>query len=444
MRTAIRKRKAERVDTAPALRDRVERQLSAAANAKPSSHNDPLYSVTETFQQEFQRIGRERAESEEEQERERLEAEKRPEQPELSQGKAEKGAERPEQKARKPGTPPKAEERTNAAQERTDAAPMRKFSKMAFQRGELSAALLEGTGKLALVSCLKRAVGKTERSATLFGLGAQTQNVPSRDPNKMMFHRNFANGAVGLVVDALRDARQTVESLTDMAAGTGEFRERDGGATLQAMYPFLDDSRERELLAERRERLKGDCTTEERAILENAAVRAEALIAKKARMKEDFIQKLREVSDRAAQALAELEAPETLEEIAEALTEADGQSPPPDAEPPEAEISGDFSIDDNAEISDGFWMDGDAEETATVEISEGFSMDDNAEETATVEISDSFSMDGDAEISGDFSIDDNAEISEENGAETSESAGISEDFSMNGGEWTPDFSDAPE
>ena len=349
MRTGIRKRKTERVDTASALRDRVERQLSAAANAQPSSHNDPLYSVAETFQQSFQRIGRERAENDAD--RERSDAEKRA----PLQTEDRKDAEQTEGResvARKPGTPRQEEERS-------DAAPMRKFSTMAFQRGELSAAIMQGTGKLMLMSCLKRAAGDSERSDTLFGLGAQTRNVPSRDPDKMMFHRNFATSAVGLVVDTLRDARRTVDSLTEMAAGTGEFRERDGGATLRAMYPFLDDSRERELLAERRERLKGDCSPEERAILENAAVRAEALIAKKARMKEEFIQKLREVSDRAAEALAELEAPETLEEAAQALSDADAPNPPPDDGTPEASDA--ESVGETA-TSGAFDMEG-AEET---------------------------------------------------------------------------------
>jgi hypothetical protein len=112
------------------------------------------------------------------------------------------------------------------------------------------------------------------------------------------------------------------------------------------MYPFLDDSRERALLEERRERLKGDCTPEERAILENSAVRAKALIAKKASMKEEFIQKLREISDRATAALAELEAPETLEEIAEALSETDA---PPDEGTPPAPDTADVESEETAQ-----------------------------------------------------------------------------------------------
>ena len=360
MRTGIRRRKAERVNTAPALRDRVQRQLAAAANAEPSAHVDPLYSVAETFKQSFRRIGSERAQTEEEKSEEQAEAEKRSGNQELSpEQERQEGQQQEEKRAskpQKPGTPPQREERINAN-------PMQKFSKMAFERGELSAAVMQGTGKLALISCLKRASGKGERSATLFGLGAQTRNVPERDPDKVMFHRDFATSAVGLVVDVLRDARRTVDSLADMATGAEGFRAQDGGVTLRTMYPFLDDSRERALLAERQERLKGDCTPEERAILENAAVRAQALITKKASMKEEFIQKLREVSDRATEALAELEAPETLEEIAEALLE--GETPPPNEETPPAP---DTEGDESASVVFG---EPDAQTEDTVSFAEG-------------------------------------------------------------------------
>ena len=321
MRIAIRKRK--RPDSAHALRESVERQLSFAVDAGMPRRGDPLYYVAESFQREFRDIGVKRSEG-------KPEREDAPDETEASEKRREAEAQEQEdmkesQKREKPDE-----------EKRIGGAPMKEFSQMAFERGELSAAVLQGTGKMALISCLKRSAGQPEQSATLFGLGAQTRNVPARDPDQMMFHRNFAQSAVGLVVDTLRDARQTVDSLREMAMGTEGFRVQDGGATLRTMYPFLDDSRERALLDERRERLKGDCTPEERAILENAAVRAEALIAKKARMKEEFIQRLREISDRATQALEELERPETVEEAAQALSETEAPNPPPDEAAPSA------------------------------------------------------------------------------------------------------------
>lgn len=327
MRTGIRKRK--RAEAARELRDNVERQLSLAANMGRSKHEDPLYHVTETFHQSFRRIGQSRSsEQEEPTETDEASEEKREEQPKREGQQEKSGEEKGKGKGR--------EERPPETEQRIGAAPVREFSKMAFARGELSAAVLQGTSKMALISCLKRSAGQPQQGKTLFGLGAQTSNVPARDPDQMMFHRNFAKSAVGLVVDTLRDARQTVDSLMEMATGGGNLRAEDGGVTLQTMYPFLDDSRERALLEERRTLLKGECTTEERAILENAAVRAEALIAKKARMKEEFIQKLREVSERATEALEELERPETLEEAAQALSETEAPNPPPDKREPSA------------------------------------------------------------------------------------------------------------
>lgn len=316
----IKVRKRERPNGADALREHLERQLSLSVEPGMPRSEDPLYAVTESFQREFRNIGLARSE--------RFLGEKdRQEQSE------------DEEKARQTEDVGKTSQETQKREgapdtgHRIKGAPVEEFSKMAFTRGELSAAVLQGTGKMALISCLKRSAGQPQQGTTLFGLGAQTSNVPSRDPDQMMFHRNFAKSAVGLVVDTLRDARQTVDSLTEMAMGTDNFRAEDGGVTLRTMYPFLDDSREKLLLEERRERLRGDCTPEERAILENAAVHAEALIAKKARMKEEFIQKLREISDRATQALAELERPETLEEAAQALSELDIPVPPDDAPP---------------------------------------------------------------------------------------------------------------
>lgn len=336
MRIVVRKRK--RPDSAPALRESVERQLSLAADMGRSPHDDPLYRVDETFRESFQGAGRKRYEAataEGTRDDEREEQEKPPKAEEALQEKGQKAEETQDKTSKQDENADKKKEGVPDGRQKINGAPLENFSKMAFKRGELSAAVLEGTGKVALISCLKRSAGQPEQGKTLFGLGAQTSNVPARDPDKMMFHRNFATSAVGLVVDALRDARRTVDSLTDMASGTGEFRERDGGATLHSMYPFLDDSRERALLGERQKRLQeGNCTPEERAILENAAIRAKALITKKAQMKEEFIQKLREISNRAEEAIAELERPETLEEAAEALEEADGTIPPPDKDAP--------------------------------------------------------------------------------------------------------------
>ena len=71
--------------------------------------------------------------------------------------------------------------------------------------------------------------------------------------------------------------------------------------------------------AEYREKLAACTDPAEKPILQNALVQALSLRAKKAQMKNEFISKLRFISDRATETLAELEAPGALEEIQAAV-----------------------------------------------------------------------------------------------------------------------------
>ena len=90
-------------------------------------------------------------------------------------------------------------------------------------------------------------------------------------------------------------------------------------AAMYRLYPFLDDSRDAALEAEYREELAG-CTDERmKPILQNALVKTLSLRAKKAQMKNEFINKLRLISDRATETLAELEASGTEDEIIAAV-----------------------------------------------------------------------------------------------------------------------------
>lgn len=211
---------------------------------------------------------------------------------------------------------------------------VRRFSETAFQRGTLSGAVLGGTGKMMLFSCLKKTVGQSQpdkwQQRKLFQEGSPTRNVPGGGPGKVKFNRGFTDSAVGLVVDTLRDARRTVEDMQNLALGKSEMG-REGAGTLRTMYPFLDDSRERELLAQYRQQLNAPEGTspQERGALQNAIVRMEALIAKKAQMKQEFINKLRFLSDRASEALADFTQPGFTGELDLALRLAFGAGEPP-------------------------------------------------------------------------------------------------------------------
>lgn len=291
---------------APASEQTVRRQLSWAAGAESFQNRDPLYHVTESFQQTFDAIGRRYGEN-----------------------LAFKGD--PEAEL----TPEEAPDPMSARpffedSGRDGRALLSRFSETAFQRGTLSGAVLRGTGQMMLFSCLKKTIGQSQpdkwQQRKLFRTASPERNVPGHSPDRILFNRGFTDSAVGLVVDTLRDARRVVDEMTDLVRGKSEMGE---SGTLLRMYPFLDDSRERELLNRYRSQLAGLRPGDPAAsVLHNAIVRAEALIAKKAQMKLEFINKLRFLSDRATEALAELEAPGAAEALYGALREAEGEETP--------------------------------------------------------------------------------------------------------------------
>lgn len=297
----------------PDFRSTVERQLSwAAVEGERFQHRDPLDQVTERFQQTFDQMGRRRAQQLE------------PEGPSRQEG----------QEGRAPS---RLKDREAKYHPELPQAPIRTFATMAFQRGRLASAVLQGTGRMMLATCLQHAVGQhnlIQSRQTLFGAGSQVRVVPGSSPDQMVFHRGFARSAVGLVVDVLSDTRSVVDTLAEMAAGTGALEENEGARTLRRVYPFLDDSRERALLEQYRAQLAGTTGPQERQVLQNAIVHAGALIARKAQMKEAFVTRLRLLSDKAQEALEELQQEDTLDFLAAAAAQAVLAAPPGGDEPP--------------------------------------------------------------------------------------------------------------
>ena len=369
----------------PLTRRTVRGQLSRTAGGGTSDTRDPVSAVTENFHQTFDSIGRRRARA--------LTEEQYGGTGEAADGRRSAGR-RPEAGGGQTsmrtedlyapgsagggtmGSPGRGTVDSlnaepmdgGAGQERQPGTvmpesgiPLEKFSETAFRRGTLSASVLGGTGKMMLVSCLKRTAGQTgpnlKAEESLFDTGSQTRNVPGHSPDKMVFNRGFTDSAVGLVVDTLRDARRTVESLREMALGTGELRRDVEGSTLFRMYPFLDDRRERELLAEYETRLGENPEAGERAILQNGLVHVRAMLDRKASMREEFINKLRHISDCAEQALEEFQAPGFAEEVWQAAAELEPEDLPPEGggEPPEdgGPLDGGEPLEDGGPLDGG-------------------------------------------------------------------------------------------
>lgn len=316
----IRVRRPEAAPPKPAdLEQGLRRQMAWAAGTEQFQHRDPLYHVTENFQQTFDAMGRRHA-------AQMAEGQERTTQP----GEAPQTGDLPDETSAR-----SFYERSRPA----DQDMIRRFSETAFQRGTLSGAVLRGTGQMMLFSCLKKTIGQSQptrwQQQKLFEKASPMRNVPGHNPDRVVFNRGFTDSAVGLVVDTLRDARRTVEDMQGLAQGKMDRTEAGfrGGETLRTMYPFLDDSRERELLEQYRSRLDETADPKEKAALQNAAARMEALVGKKAQMKLEFINKLRFLSDRATEALEVFSQPGFSAALDQALRKATGaEEPPPDDE----------------------------------------------------------------------------------------------------------------
>ena len=321
-RMQLKRRKSADPQPQRGLEQGLRRQMAWAAGTEYFQHRDPLYHVTESFQQTFDAMGRRHA------------AQLSPQ--EQAPGQASPG----EQAQGREETPDPTSARSFYERDRPENQDMlRRFSETAFQRGTLSGAVLQGTGQMMLFSCLKKTVGQSQpdkwQQRKLFEKASPLRSVPGHNPDKVVFNRGFTHSAVGLVVDTLRDARRTVEDMQSLVLGKMDRTEAGfhGADTLRAMYPFLDDSRERELLEQYRQQLEGADDLREKAALQSAIGRMEALVGKKAQMKQEFINKLRFLSDRANEALEVFEAPGFAETLDQALREATGaEEPPPDEE----------------------------------------------------------------------------------------------------------------
>ncbi len=325
------------------------RQSAWAAGSEFFQYRDPVYHITENFQQTFDAMGRKHI-------GDLTRAQGGPEEeagpaPGPGQTAAPPGqtAAPPGQTGRGPesfyggpgeerGPDPASSRAFYQSKNPEDQAALGRFSETAFQRGTLSAAVLQGTGRMMLFSCLKKTIGQSqpvrEQQRRLFDGASPVRNVPGHIPDQVVFNRTFTDSAVGVVVDTLRDARRTVEDMQKLVTGGLSRTEtgRYGAETLWKMYPFLDDSREKDLLEQYLDRL-GDgeaLSADERGLLQSAVDRTRTILDKKARMRVEFINKLRFLSDRASEALAEMEEPGFPAALDAALREALGAPPPPE------------------------------------------------------------------------------------------------------------------
>ena len=331
-------KKTTQLPAAEETKQSAEARFAWAAGADRLRQHDPLYHVTESFQQSFDRIGRSHAAAVAAGFHEETEETASEEKDRLNTGEKREPKQKDE-KSSEQSALGKASDNDARQRPKEETSPLTRFSDIAFQRGKMSASVLNGTGKMMLVSCMKRTAFESApklQQQSISKTGSITRAIPGHAPDRLVFNRGFARSALGIVVDTLKDARRVVESMTDIARGAGETPESDRAA-LYKLYPFLDDSRDAALESEYRAKLAACKDEREKPVLQNALVRTLSLRAKKAQMKNEFINKLRFISDRATETLSELETASIEEELAAAAfgyETPDLPENPPD-DPPE-------------------------------------------------------------------------------------------------------------
>ncbi len=317
-------------------RESIKRELALAAGCGYASAGDPVRHVTENFRQSFDEIGRRHALGLAGRQDGGFSGSEAPSRSEQAVPDAESAG---------PGIyDPKSTRQPYRMRYPEYPEMLRCFSETAFQRGTLAGAVMAGTGRMMLVSCIRRAAGGSRPAAgqkrRLFEGGSR--NIPGHTTDSVVFNRGFAESAVGLAVDTLKDARGIVETLAELASGGMD--ERDGAGTLRRIYPFLDDSRERRLREQYSVRLKETDDPDEKHLLQNACIHAGALIEKKAQMRNEFINKLRFIANRSEETLALFETEGFVDSVARDID----ASPAPPLEEPENEnpSDGDETDDD--------------------------------------------------------------------------------------------------
>ena len=350
----------------------VKRQLAWASYSEQFQSRDPMFHITENFMRSFDAMGSMQAEklansmkedvpglfnlfggSSEEQKRKAKEKENASS---MQESKAfdEGGDEGSKALYRQSRMNEEFEENKHG-----QGGLMNKFTEMTFMRGKMSAAVLRGTGNMMLFSCLKRTLGQSQpmklQQRKLFQGGSRQwkpMNTKASDAQSTTVVRNevFADSAIGLVFNVTKDARRTVDQMSELIENGGT-----GTETWERMMPFLSFQKEETLLDQYTKQLEqlgsGPESEKERSTLSKAITRTQTMLAKKKQMRNEFMFKLRAISGQAREAAAVFSDTDFQETLHRMLTQETPYPEPPTGDPPP---DGEMPFpNDEASFSDG-------------------------------------------------------------------------------------------
>lgn len=215
-----------------------------------------------------------------------------------------------------------------------------RFSEIAFKNGRLASAVLQNDGKTMFVQCMKRALGQSEPT---YSMKSKLFSIPSKKAPliaplknslaKVVFNR-YTNSAIGLVVESILSARQTLQLFERLASDDSEKAVpgmKDN--IIRNVYPFLIISQDTERMVEYKEKLReltllekntGDHKERneiegQKAVLAAGITKTQGLITRKRQLKNQFFHRLEQLLENSRKEEAVFTAPGFADNVVEEL-----------------------------------------------------------------------------------------------------------------------------
>ena len=293
------------------MKSKIETDLAIGAGTTRVKSIDPIYHITENFRSTFEQSGQYKA----------------------SQS-VEKNLQSSTGKQRQES--PNNESTTG---EKAEGDFYGRFSEIAFKNGRLAAAVLQGDGQTMLVQCIKRALGQSKTTYSMKSkLFSNSSEIAALKNSlaKVVFKR-YTNSAIGLVVESILSARQTLELFERLASDDSE--KADPGMKdniIRNVYPFLTISKDAERMVEYEEKLRELTLLEgntadskerneiagQKAVLAAGITKTQGLITRKRQLQDQFFNRLEQLLENSQKAEAVFTSPGFADNVVEELMDS--------------------------------------------------------------------------------------------------------------------------
>ena len=319
------------IQSVSSVKRKIETDLAIGAGTTRVKSIDPIYHITESFRSTFELSG----------------------QSQVRQFAGKNAQNRTEEQQQK-----EADQTNLATSEKAKNDFYGRFSEIAFKNGRLAAADLKNEGQTMFVQCLKRALGQSETAYSMKSklFTKSSEITPLKNPiAKKIAFKHYSHSAIGLVVESILSARQTLE-LFKRLASDGSEQEGPGmkDNIIRNVYPFLTISEDAERKVEYEEKLRELTSLEgntldgkqrneiagQKAVLTAGITKIQGLIMRKRQLQDQFFNRLEQLLENSRKAEAVFRSPGFADNVVEDLLDSqelpeDDRDDPNEDEPEE-------------------------------------------------------------------------------------------------------------